>query len=661
MIGIWKSIGSSALLILALQLGASPALAQAPAPVPAPAPADNGITVQASGPIHEAFAEPTPANPQPGSIVPKQPPDPIPEQPPDQKPEGDNVVWIPGYWAWDVDRGDYLWVSGFWRIPPPGQRWVPGYWAQADGGWQWVPGLWAPIEQQDVSYLPPPPASVDNGPTIPAPSDDSIYVPGCWLWQATRYLWRPGFWMPGRPGWLWNPSYYSWTPQGCVYVDGFWDRALEDRGVLFAPVAFSQPLWNNPGWAFQPSYAVDLGNVCNSLFVNPGYSHYFFGNYYAPAYARLGFQPWFAYGGRTHDPLFSYYRWANRGNPGWLTGQQQLFAARQRGGVALPGRTLGQQNELLRLGRDNGHLRMVAPLNQLPNNHFRMTPLNAAQRRASARRPRTSTECARNGCGWKINAAPAPSARRRTGQPAEAAAGGACGQGSQAGGTGGSAGSPGASRGRSPTRPAWSSGNAAQCDAASSGAASRRSGAASTAGTACADAASSGAASRSSGAAATSARSSADSTAARGTGDAEAEPARGPTGHAPGAAGAAALPAAPAGVTRSGAASAGADTASGASASAGRAACGSRSGPGASPRRARGACTQATASSSEARLSCSPVDITAFARESPKRVQPGFARWARGRAAFPRSLDSARARAERRTGPFPRRARTMAS
>lgn len=32
--------------------------------------------------------------------------------PPDQKPEGDDVAWIPGYWAWDDERNDFLWVSG---------------------------------------------------------------------------------------------------------------------------------------------------------------------------------------------------------------------------------------------------------------------------------------------------------------------------------------------------------------------------------------------------------------------------------------------------------------------------------------------------------------------------------------------------------------------
>src|SRR5438874_1225343 len=54
-----------------------------------------GVEVQARGPVHEAFAEPSGARPQPGFLVPKAPPAPVEEMPPEERPAGDNVVWVP--------------------------------------------------------------------------------------------------------------------------------------------------------------------------------------------------------------------------------------------------------------------------------------------------------------------------------------------------------------------------------------------------------------------------------------------------------------------------------------------------------------------------------------------------------------------------------------
>ena len=81
-----------------------------------------GVEVDTRGPIHEAFAQPASPKPVAPPIVPKKPPEPITELPPDQRPEGDQMMWIPGYWAYDDERGDFLWVSGIWRAPPPKRR-----------------------------------------------------------------------------------------------------------------------------------------------------------------------------------------------------------------------------------------------------------------------------------------------------------------------------------------------------------------------------------------------------------------------------------------------------------------------------------------------------------------------------------------------------------
>jgi hypothetical protein len=65
--------------------------------------------------LHEAFGQPVVFDPQPGAVVDKQPPEPVDELPPDVRPEGDNIIWIPGYWSWDDQRTDFIWISGFWR------------------------------------------------------------------------------------------------------------------------------------------------------------------------------------------------------------------------------------------------------------------------------------------------------------------------------------------------------------------------------------------------------------------------------------------------------------------------------------------------------------------------------------------------------------------
>ncbi len=335
-----RALTPFAALALAALVGTNPS---APAAPDGPA-GDADIAVQARGPIHEGYARPFDAAPRPGPVEPKAPPDPVPELPPDQKPEGDNVQWVPGYWSWDGDKNDYVWVSGFWRAAPPDRKWVAGYWHKADDGWQWVAGYWAPASQDQPPLLDAPPAPLEAGPSVPAPDDRSLYVPGSWMWRSERYAWRPGYWRPARLGWVWVPAQYVWTPDGCVFVDGYWDYPLETRGVLFAPVVFERPLWRTPGWCFRPRFTVCVDtSFFAALFVRPSCGEYCFGDYYDPGYLNAGYQPWCQYGPRHHDPLFAYYRWSHRDDPAWLRGVGATYAGRRAGDLARPPRTLGAQ------------------------------------------------------------------------------------------------------------------------------------------------------------------------------------------------------------------------------------------------------------------------------------------------------------------------------
>lgn len=349
--------------------GAQPAAQPGAQPDPnaQPAPGQGDVEVLAKGPVHEAFAA-TAEAPAAAPVVAKQPPDPIEELPPDQKPEGDNVQWIPGYWSWDEEGSQYIWISGFWRQPPPGRVWVPGSWRQAQGGWQWVSGFWqevnplpAPGEDQqqvqpEIQYLPGPPASLEAGPTVPAPTVTSVYVPGSWVWRD-RYVWRPGVWVEYRTDWVWVPAHFVWTPLGYVFVEGYWDYVLARRGVLFAPVVVPQTVYVQRTFVYTPTFMVSEPAMLGALFVRRGYTNYFFGDYFANRYATAGYQPWagrvvngnFALGygtGRAwgYDPLWSHYSVAHRADRQWNTGIANLYEGRYTGKVARPPVNLAQQN-----------------------------------------------------------------------------------------------------------------------------------------------------------------------------------------------------------------------------------------------------------------------------------------------------------------------------
>jgi hypothetical protein len=363
-----------------LLMGLASACALAPvAFAPAQTAVDkSNAEVQTRGPIHEAFAQPFDVAVQADPLVPKHPPPPVPEDPPDLKPDGAGVGWIPGYWAWDADANEFLWISGVYRNAPGGRSYVPGYWEQTADGWRWVHGFWAPADQPDINYVPPPPASVESGPSLPPPGDDYTYVPGIWVYRESRYVWRPGYYMQCRPGLVWIPACYVWTPAGCVYVSGYWDYPLERRGLLFAPVAFRRSPWQNPGWAWQPNYVVAAAPLLDSLFVDTRFHHYRYGDFYGKRYLDRGIQPWYIAGTKNFDPLYAYYRVANRKNAGWQSGLVTTYNNRLSGKTALPARSLGQQTTTVGPA-NNGSLKMVQPLARLTDPSVKLTRATAAQ------------------------------------------------------------------------------------------------------------------------------------------------------------------------------------------------------------------------------------------------------------------------------------------
>jgi hypothetical protein len=336
-----------------------------------------GIEIQARGLIHEAFAQPIDSQPAPGPVVPKEPPPPVPEEPPEYQPKGDNIKWIPGYWAWDADRNDFLWISGTYRNAPGGRNYVPGYWQQTSDGWRWVSGFWAPADQAQLPYAPQPPEPLLNGPSVPPPGPDYNYVPGYWFYRDTQWVWRPGYYSPYRLGMVWIPPRYVWTPGGFIFVSGYWDYPLEDRGLLFAPVCFSRPLWTTPGWCWRPQYIVDCGLLLDSLFIDARFGHYRFGDYYGSAYVQRGIHPWHAFGPKRFDPLYGYYGWQNRGTKGWQTGLAQVHDGRVANKLPRPPRTLALQTSVT--GQGSNNRQMLQTVTQVNGGAGKLTKVGAPQ------------------------------------------------------------------------------------------------------------------------------------------------------------------------------------------------------------------------------------------------------------------------------------------
>ena len=332
-------------------------------------PAEDGVEVLTRGPLHEAFAETILFDPEPGIQVATAPPEPIEEIAPDQRPAGENVVWIPGYWAWDDERNDFLWVSGIWRALPPGRQWVPGYWGQSQQGAQWTSGYWADAGANDIQYLPEPPPTVEVGPNTDAPSADQIWLPGSWIWQQNRYAWRPGYWANGNQDWDWVPDHYVWTPSGYVFVDGYYDYSVPRRGVVFAPVYFSGGLRTQRGFSYSPSMTINSAVFASHLFLRPSYGHYYFGDYYGSNYASAGYSPWFSYQSshRGYDPIYANQRWQHRHDRGWEQRAEVSFQELRDNENARPPHTWAAQKALRGRGvtSDLRGMKVAQPLNEL--------------------------------------------------------------------------------------------------------------------------------------------------------------------------------------------------------------------------------------------------------------------------------------------------------
>lgn len=258
-------------------------------------------------------------------IVPVKPPEPLQEIAPSAP--NSNMIWIPGYWSWSKRQQEYLWISGVWRLSPPGHQWISGYWKQVPKGWVYVPGFWIQ-DSSHLTFYSTPPDPLDEIITSP-PNEGYFWMPGYWKWDTTTnsYVWIGGTWEPLDPQWVYVPSRFVWREQGYVFIPGYWDWPLESRGVVYAAVYVSRSLQNT--YIYHPSKIIALEELIENYFNRwPDYAQLFHHDYYYNQvfWKGWGVAPfwwdWMPWWGLTwHDKWWLWWWWTHPGYPApyWIT------------------------------------------------------------------------------------------------------------------------------------------------------------------------------------------------------------------------------------------------------------------------------------------------------------------------------------------------------
>jgi len=196
-----------------------------------------------------------------------------------------------------------------------------------------------------------------------------------------------------HPDWIWVPAHYIWTPRGYIHVGGYWDYPVIHRGVLFAPVFFTPRVHFGITYLFSPGFVINLNVFDDALFLRPQYSHYYYGNYYAPRYYRQGIYPWFSLHARrvVYDPIFAHQRWHHRKDHDWENHLHKRFREHRKQKGLRPPKTYNHRTQPNRAGKWSGSARVgsVIPLDRSGKataGVYRFKPLSEKERKAFSQR-----------------------------------------------------------------------------------------------------------------------------------------------------------------------------------------------------------------------------------------------------------------------------------
>lgn len=265
------------------------------------------------GTIHEAFAQPIVSSNTLQAVTDIAPPQPLQQQvSAAASGAARGMAFIDGYWSFNSVDGKYEWVSGILRRSPPGHHWMPGQWVKLENGFARIPGAWIsdkvgkPIEVSNV------PAVSKLAPEGVRPGADQFWVPGSFKIENGEAVQSAGHWARAAANtahWVWNPAHFIPTVNGAILVDGYWDFALGDRGVLFAPLRFDNTLDAQAAGRLASAVMLHAPKTFLHLFVDPKTQQYLFGNFYGDLAGGSGLMSWvdFAKSGQGFDALFQHY------------------------------------------------------------------------------------------------------------------------------------------------------------------------------------------------------------------------------------------------------------------------------------------------------------------------------------------------------------------
>ncbi len=318
------------------------------------------------GPVHEAFMHPFSANMLVGELVTTTPPAALVERIPQLAQHGDGLQFIKGYWSLNPETHQFVWVTGTLRNGPPGHTWMASVWEKVDGGFRRTPGAWVP-NGFDIhkATVPVPPLAKQVGPIGNAPSANHVWLPGHWSYSNGQFVWKNGFWGQGNNNWVWTAPHYIQTVNGAVLINGFWDRPITQRGVLFAPLQVRNIDRLHSATEITPNVIVNTSRMMLHLFVASDRQHYLFGDFHAAEFASAGIRPWFEKTGLGQDPLLNFHARQMTGVD--LTARLQSWHRYFQNNLsACPPRTLADFTPFVQRNANNPHALaslMVANLN----------------------------------------------------------------------------------------------------------------------------------------------------------------------------------------------------------------------------------------------------------------------------------------------------------